>query len=114
MKAGYRSIRRGLNHSEVTRPLLFDRNSRHGGAGTLFDVVFDHLPDVHAVDMIGSENHDQVRICLFNQVDVLIDGVRRAPVPVLVMGAHLRRDGNDEVVLEQTTHFPALTQVLQQ
>ena len=90
------------------------RDGRDGRLRALVHVELQHLADVHAVDVVGAEDHHEVRIGLFNQVDVLIDGVGGAAIPVLAGRAHLRRHRNDEVLLQQAAHFPAVAQVLQQ
>ena len=89
-------------------------NGRHRDLGRLLDVVLDHAGDVHAIDVIAAENGHHVRIGLLHQVDVLVDGVGRALVPRLVRRAHLRRNGDHELRLEQPAELPALAQVLQQ
>ena len=43
-----------------------------------------------------------------------MNGVGRAAIPILLRGAHLRRNGNDEVVLQQSADFPAFAKMLQE
>ena len=90
------------------------RDGGDGDFGALLHVVFDHAGDVHAVDVIAAEDGHHVRIGLLHQVDVLVDGVRRALIPGFVLGAHLRRHRDDELILQQAAELPALAQVLQQ
>ncbi len=47
-------------------------------------VNVDHVRDVHAVDVIGAEDGHDVRLGLFDQIDVLVDGVGGALIPGLV------------------------------
>ena len=54
------------------------------------------------------------RVRLFDQVDVLENGVGGSLVPGFVGRAHLRGHGNDELVLEQAAELPTLVEVLQQ
>ena len=64
--------------------------------------------------MIGAEDDDDVRLRLLDQIDVLVDRVRRAPVPGLAGGAHLRRHRDDELRAEDVGELPAVLQVQQQ
>ena len=52
-------------------------------------------------------------IGLLHQIDVLINRIRRALVPGLILGAHLRRHRNDELILEQAAELPALAEMLE-
>ena len=113
MKCNDAAVRVGLNHTELARIFLAYRNGGDAGAGPLFHVEFDHLPNVHTVDMVSSENGHNVRIRLLDQVHVLINRIRSAAVPIFLRRAHLSGNRNDEVVLAATRDFPALTQMLQ-
>ena len=53
----------------------------HGGAGAAFDVELHHLLGVHAVHVVGAENHDVVGIFVVDQVHRLVDRVGGAGVP---------------------------------
>ena len=83
-------------------------------SAALLHVVFDHVGDVHAVDVIAAEDRHHVRVGLLHQVDVLVDGVGRSLVPGFVRGAHLGRHRNHELRFEQAAELPSLAQVLQQ
>ena len=74
-----------------------DGNRRDRHLGALLHVVLDHARDVHAVDVIAAEDRHHVRVGLLDEVDVLVDRVRRALVPGLAGGAHLRRHRDDEL-----------------
>ena len=43
------------------------RNGGNGDAGAFFHVVFDHLADIHAVNMVGAENDHHMRVRLLNR-----------------------------------------------
>ena len=75
--------------------------------------MLDHAGDVHAVDVISAEDGHHVRIGLLHQIDVLINGVRRALIPGLILGAHLGRHRDHELILQQAAELPALAEVLQ-
>ncbi len=64
--------------------------------------------------MIGAEDRDQGRIGLLDEVRVLVDRVRGAPVPRLARRPHLGRHRDDEVVLQEPAELPALGQMLQE
>ena len=65
-----------------------------GQIGVAVDVRVDHGAVVHLVDVIAGQDDDILRIGLLDAVDVLIDGVGRAFVPVFV-DALLRRQHID-------------------
>ncbi len=104
----------GFDDSELNSLLFFDWNSRDGGLRATLDMELHHLANVHAIDMIRAEDGHHVRLGLFDEVHVLIDGVRGAAIPVLILRSHLSGNGNDEVVPKQAGRFPALAEVLQQ
>ena len=70
----------------------------------------DHLLQIHAVDMVSTENGDDIEVTIFYQVDVLLNGICRAPVPA-VSRALLRRNRKNEVVTQDGTEPPAFLQV---
>ena len=114
MEPDHGTVRSRLDHAEFARVFLGLGDGGDGRVGALVDVVFQHLADVHAVNMIGAEDHHVMRIGLFDQVDVLVDGVGGAAIPVLRGRAHLRGHGNDEVLFEHAAGGPAFAQMLQQ
>jgi len=76
-------------------------------------VEIDHLPHVHAVDVIRSENGDDVGRMAFDQVDVLEDGVGGSLEPLRPL-AHLRRHDGDETAGVRGRTAPGLGDVLDQ
>src|SRR5207247_2374358 len=70
--------------------------------------------NVHTVDVIGAEDDHVVRIGLLDQIDVLMQRVGSASIPILAGGSHLGGYRNDEVLLQEAADFPAFAQVLQQ
>ena len=114
VEAGDAAVRRRLDDAELDRQATVHRNGRHGGFGSARGVELDHGADVHAVDVIGPEDGHDVGMRLFHQVDVLEDGIGGALVPGFLRRAHLRRHGDDEVVIEQAAELPAVAEVLQQ
>jgi hypothetical protein len=51
------------------------RQRSDGHVGTVLQVEGDHLADIHAIEVVGTKDHDQVRRTLFDQPEVLIDRV---------------------------------------
>ena len=102
-----------FDHAEFGGQALLNRDRGDRNLGALMLVKLHHAGDVHAVDVVGAEDGNQVRVSLLDEVDVLKDGISRSLVPGFIGGAHLRRDRNDELVLEQAAELPALAQMLQ-
>jgi hypothetical protein len=69
-------------HDAKTLGLLQRRlqtTNRHVGAG--LDMLLEHFLVVHLVDVVAREDDYILRAVTLNNVDVLIDGVRRAEIP---------------------------------
>jgi hypothetical protein len=77
-----------------------DGDGRHGQIGLPLLVEGQHLPDVHAVHVVGAEDEGVVRFLVRDDVEVLVDGVGRALEPARAV-AHLRRDDLHELVEER-------------
>src|ERR1035441_752626 len=104
----------GFDDAEFHGVLPRGGDGGDGDFGALLHVVLDHAGDVHAVDVICAEDGHDVGIGLLHQIDVLINGVGRALIPGFVLGAHLRRHRDDELILQQAAELPAFAEVLQQ
>ncbi len=52
----------GLDHAELDGLLPWHGDGGHGDFGALLLMEFDHVADVHPVDVIGPEDGDDVRI----------------------------------------------------
>ena len=72
-----------------------------------------HVVDVHHEDVVATEDHDLFGVSIFDEVEVLVDGIGGAAVPVLA-GALLGRHRDDEVVRQDVAEVPGLVQVLVQ
>src|ERR1035438_6667767 len=107
-------VRVGFDDAEFHGVLPRGGDGGDSDFGALLHVVLDHAGDVHAVDVIAAEDGYNVGIGLLDQVDVLINGVGRALIPGFVLGAHLCRHRDDELILQQASELPALAEVLQQ
>ena len=86
---------------------LADSRDRQLGAG--FDVLVDHLREVHAVDVVRPGDEDDVGPLVVEDVERLVDGVGRPEVPVVA--APLLRGHGGDVVLEQIGHAPVARDV---
>jgi hypothetical protein len=68
----------GGDDAEARRLLERHAHRRHGDLGAPLAVEGDHLAHVHAVDVVGGEYRDDVRGMGAQQVEVLVDRIRRA------------------------------------
>src|SRR5712691_1585824 len=87
----------GLNHTELFRGLgggYFDGCDGDLGAGVA--VLLEHAAVVHLVDVIAGEDEDEFRALAADGVDVLVDVVGGALIPLL-RDAHLRREDFDVI-----------------
>ena len=78
-------------------------------AGPGLDVLLDHLPRVHPVDVVGAEHDDVVGLLVVDQVERLEDRVGAAGVPARaepLLGRH-----RGDVVAEEGRHPPGLRDV---
>jgi hypothetical protein len=74
-------------------------------------VEVDHLIDVHAIDVVGAEHRHQVRGEIFDQIQILIDGVGCSPIPDFT-AAHLRGDHGDKLAAQEPTKAPPPGEVI--
>ena len=98
-----------LHHAELVRELDRHAQPADGHACAALEVQVDHLARVDAVDVVGAEDADHVRLLVVDQVQVLVDRVGRAGEPVRA-ATHLRGDGRD-VVPEERRELPGLRDV---
>ncbi len=100
----------GLDHAELLRGggrVHFDGGN--GDVGARRDVLLEHGLVIHFVDVVAGKNEDVVRLLAADRIDILVDRVRRALIPVL-RNAHLRRQDFDEIA-EPHQHGPAAANV---
>ena len=85
-----------LQHAEAAR--FFRRNLDHadGRRGAALAVERQHARVVHLVDVIAREDEQMARILAHDRVEVLVDGVGRAEIPVFA-DALLRAEDLDEL-----------------
>ena len=74
----------GLEDAELADLAQRHRDGAHREVGVPLQVEADHLPVVHLVDVVAGEDQDVPRLLLLDGVDVLVERVGGALVPVLV------------------------------
>ena len=79
------SVLIGLNDPELGGVLLGRGDGGHGYFRVPGHVEFDHVGDVHAVDVIGAKDGHHVRVGLLNEVNVLQNSVSSALVPGFIL-----------------------------
>ena len=99
----------GLDDTEALGLLEADRDRRNGDAGLGVQVLVDELADVHPVDVVGAEHAHDIGILVADQVQVLVDRIRRPGEPVRA-STHLRGHRR-HVVAEQGAEPPRLADV---
>ena len=67
----------------------------HGDIGGGIDVLLQHLGVIHFVDVVAGKNEDEFGALAADGIDVLVNGVGGALIPLL-RDAHLRRKHFDE------------------
>src|SRR6266851_965502 len=96
----------GLNHTELLGGLgggNFDGPDGDVGAGVA--VLLKHAAVIHFIDVIAGEDEDEFGAFAADRIDVLVDGVGGALIPLL-RDAHLRREDFD-VIAEAGEGGPA-------
>ena len=114
MKACDPLILTQFHDAKLGRQLLGRGNSCNRRVRAFFVVEFDHLPDVHSIDMVRAEHKDQVRLRPVDQIDILENGIGRALIPGFIRRTHLRRDRHYELMRQETAELPRVPQVLEQ
>ncbi len=87
--------------------VLLHLDDRHGKIGVFFQVIGDHLPVVHLVDVVSRKDEDQVGAVLLQDIDVLVDGVGGSQVPVF-SDSLLGRNEVDEFIQLGVEDVPTL------
>ena len=81
--------------------------------GTGGDMLLQHATVIHAIDVVARQDQDMLGARILKQVEVLVDRIRGAHVPLLVAGVVRRRDA-DELLEPTRQEVPAETDVLLQ
>ena len=88
-----------------------DLDAADRDVGLALDVLLDHRAIVHLVDMVAGQHDHPARRVPLEDVEVLIDSVGGAGVPLVVGGALARRQDVEALVARGTQEAPALLQV---
>ena len=86
----------------------------NGAGGTLFDVVGNELGVIHLVDVIAGQDEDVFGILGEQNVEVLKDGICRAPIPRILINALLGWQEIDELIDLAAQERPSTLEVPQQ
>ncbi len=89
-------------------------DAAHGDLRAAGGVVLQHDGVVHLVNMIAGQNHHIFGLARLDDVDVLIDRISRAAVPVFFVHPLLRGEQIDHFVEFGAQKAPAALQVAQQ
>ena len=95
-----------MDDAEVAALLARHGNAADGQVGVALEVRAEHDAVVHLVDVVAGQDEDVAGVGLLDGVDVLVDGVGGALVPVLV-DALLRRQHLDVLVEGAAEEAPA-------
>ena len=87
-----------LRHAEAGGGLPGDLDEGGSDVGVLLGVVADHFAVIHLIDVVTGEDEDHRGAVVTDVVEVLIDGVGRAPVPVRVFVVLERRQDGDAAI----------------
>src|SRR5277367_3395034 len=100
----------GLEDAETAGSFLGrDFEGGDSDVRTGLDVLLEHLLIIHFVDMVAGEDEDEIGLFGADGIDVLIDGVGGALIPVL-RDTHLRGENFDEIAVAHQSG-PALAHV---
>ncbi len=83
LEAGDAALLVDLEHAETARLGQGHLDGGEGEAGRAGDVHVEHLAVVHLVDVVARQHDHEARLLPLDRVEVLVDRVRRAQVPVL-------------------------------
>ena len=100
-----------VHHAEARRLLARDFEAADGDVRAALDVLGEHLLVVHLVDVVARQNDDVARRVVLDDVDVLIDRIRRTEVPGVFRDALARRQHVEALVALGTEEVPAAGQV---
>ena len=103
-----------MHHPEARRlhARHFQAADRHVRA--LVDVLAQHLLVIHLVDVVAGQDHHELRPVGLDDVDVLVDRVRRAFIPLRLRDALARRQYVEAFVSLRPQEVPAALQVADQ
>src|SRR5262249_23588142 len=81
-----------INNPEMTCLARLDEDGGQGYIGAGVAMLPHHQAVIHLIYMVAGKNKDELGLLAANGVDVLVDGVGGAHVPVLADAFHWRQD----------------------
>ena len=84
-----------FHHPEARHFIRTNGQSREGDVGAGIIVVLEHQPVVHFVNVVAGKNQHMLRLFRADGVDVLVNRVRGAHVPIGADPLHGRQDLNE-------------------
>ena len=72
----------GYHDAEAAGFIPGDADRADSGLGVMFLVEIEHLVVVHGIDVVAGQDEDVIVADHFHEVQVLIDGIGRAAIPV--------------------------------
>ena len=90
----------GVHEAKLLRRLAAHRDRGEGHVRLCLDVLFEHLAEVHPVELIAAQDHEILVRILEEIAEVLPHGVSRALIPTRVRGRLLRGEDLDEAAGE--------------
>ena len=107
LELDYPAVLVGVHDAESRRLLERDVYHRDCRRRAHLLVVLEHSRIIHLIDMVARENQHIIRVVAVDEVHVLVNGVRRALVPVRRLRALIRRENHDAAV--HAVKIPRLT-----
>jgi hypothetical protein len=102
------------HHSEAGRFVQRHLDAAHRNLRAFLDVMREHAAVVHFVDVVAGQDQHMRRLMRANDVEVLVDRIRGAHVPAVLVDTLLRRQQFDELTELATEKAPGLLQMLDQ
>ena len=93
-----RAVLVGVHDTEAGSFLKGDIQDGDGGVCLFLLVVGEHLRVVHLVDVVAGEDEDIFGVIAVDEIDILIDGVGGALVPLALLVGRIRGEDVDAAV----------------
>jgi len=100
-----------VHDAEAIAVAGIDEDRRQGNVGAGIQVLGQHQLVVHLVDVIAGEYQHILRLFAADGVDVLVDSVGRAQIPVFADALHRRQDLDELAQLAGYHRTPAFADV---
>ena len=91
LKLGNAVVLVGVHDAEAAGFLPRNLTDGDGAVRFVLDVELQHLVIVHLVNVVAAEDQHVVRVELFDELNILINGVGSAGIPFAGLAGHVRR-----------------------